>query len=147
MGMSLDEYRQKWSWVGTLVSFEARPTGYTAVLQFPHRLRSQVHSQSRHWRTVATQRKKERTLARTVLEAHLLGLASPVSATITLTRIAPKRLDDDNLQTVFKSLRDGVADWLEIDDGSPQLTWCYAQAKGQPREYAVRIGLDVSTQL
>jgi hypothetical protein len=48
---------------------------------------------------------------------------------ITLTRIGVRRLDDDNLAGGFKACRDGVADWLGIDDGSPRLEWSYAQRK------------------
>jgi len=36
-------------------------------------------------------------------------------------------------------LRDGVADYLGIDDRDPRVVWEYAQAKGEVREYAVLI--------
>lgn len=59
--------------------------------------------------------------------------------TITLTRLGKKVLDDDNLAGSLKSCRDGVADWLGIDDGDLRLTWVYRQASGS---YAVRIEID-----
>jgi hypothetical protein len=59
--------------------------------------------------------------------------------TITLTRIAPRPLDTDNLARSFKAIRDGIADALGIDDGSKRLMWNYAQEKGPPKRYAVRI--------
>ena len=49
---------------------------------------------------------------------------------ITLTRIAPRTLDDDNLAAGFKATRDRVADWLGVDDGDKRLTWRYAQERG-----------------
>ena len=61
------------------------------------------------------------------------------NAVITLTRIAPRELDSDNLAGGFKSVRDGVADWLGIDDGDKRLLWLYAQRKGKPHEYAAEV--------
>jgi hypothetical protein len=58
---------------------------------------------------------------------------------ITLTRIAPRVLDTDNLASGLKAVRDGVADALGVNDGSSRLTWRYAQERGKPREYAVRV--------
>ena len=55
---------------------------------------------------------------------------------ITLTRIGPRRLDSDNLAAIFKALRDGIADRLEVDDGDPRVTWRYAQERGK---YGVRV--------
>jgi hypothetical protein len=49
---------------------------------------------------------------------------------IKLTRYGGRRMDSDNLQAAFKAIRDGVADWLDMDDGSPLLHWEYEQAKG-----------------
>ena len=48
-------------------------------------------------------------------------------------------LDDDNLASGFKSTRDGVADWLGIDDGSKRLTWVYKQVKGPPKTYEAEV--------
>jgi hypothetical protein len=51
--------------------------------------------------------------------------------TVRLTRIAERRLDDDNLRSAFKAVRDFIAkDWLESDDGDPAktgITWEYDQ--------------------
>jgi hypothetical protein len=58
---------------------------------------------------------------------------------ITLTRIAPRTLDSDNLASGFKGTRDGVADWLGVDDGHGSLTWRYAQRKGHTAQYAAEV--------
>jgi hypothetical protein len=55
-----------------------------------------------------------------------LGIPAPPLA-ITLTRIASRRLDSDNLAGSFKAIRDAIAAWLGLDDGDPRLTWSYAQ--------------------
>jgi hypothetical protein len=48
-------------------------------------------------------------------------------------------MDDDNLAAGFKAIRDGVSDWLDVDDGDGRLTWKYSQEHGAPKTYAVRI--------
>lgn len=56
---------------------------------------------------------------------------------VTLTRIAPRELDDDNLRGALKSVRDGVAARLGVDDRDPRVRWEYTQRKAGVREYAV----------
>lgn len=60
---------------------------------------------------------------------------------VTLTRIAPARgrwrMDDDNLESVFKNVRDSVAKHFKLDDGNARWQWNYAQEAGQ--DYAIRI--------
>jgi hypothetical protein len=54
-----------------------------------------------------------------------------IPCTVLLTRSAPSRgLDDDNLRTALKGVRDEVADWLGVDDRSPQVRYRYAQVTG-----------------
>jgi len=65
---------------------------------------------------------------------------------ITLTRIAPRPLDSDNLARSFKAIRDGIADALEINDGSKRLVWNYGQEKGLPKKYAVRIEIQTNAR-
>lgn len=55
---------------------------------------------------------------------------------IELTRLGPRELDGDNLQSALKGTRDGLAARLKIDDGSPLVRWEYRQKKG---EYEIRV--------
>jgi len=56
---------------------------------------------------------------------------------VRLTRIAPRKLDSDNCSSSMKAIRDGIADWLEIDDGSDELlAFTYSQERGP---YGVRV--------
>ncbi len=63
----------------------------------------------------------------------------PGTVVVALTRIAPRDLDTDNLASGLKAVRDGVADALGVDDGSSRIEWRYAQERGRPGEYAVRV--------
>lgn len=60
---------------------------------------------------------------------------------VTLVRIAPRELDDDNLRGAFKAMRDAVAEWLGVDDADPRVEWAYGQKRAGPREY--RVGIEI----
>ena len=93
-----------------------------------------------HWAKRARRARKQREAARLLVRAARPALLPKSgSIAITLTRIAPRVLDTDNLASGLKAVRDGVADALGVDDGSSRLTWRYEQARGKPREYAVRV--------
>lgn len=64
----------------------------------------------------------------------------PLPVVVRITRVGPRRLDDDNLSRAAKALRDGVADWLGCDDGDPRVSWHYAQATS--REYRVVVTVE-----
>ncbi|HXB28079.1 MAG TPA: hypothetical protein VNV25_25340 [Gemmatimonadaceae bacterium] len=72
-----------------------------------------------------------------LLTAPLRGMSLPVR--VTLTRVAPRQLDDDNNQGACKNVRDGIADALGVDDRTPLVIWVYEQRRGKPREYGVEI--------
>jgi hypothetical protein len=110
------------------------------VVTLPIRIVSEANLRE-HFRTVAARKKIHRQTACVLMQRHLRPIPER-RATITLTRIAPRVLDDDNLAGGFKACRDGVADWLGIDDGSPMLTWRYAQRKGKRGEYAAEVQVE-----
>ncbi|MBA3622884.1 MAG: hypothetical protein H0W48_00135 [Methylibium sp.] len=60
--------------------------------------------------------------------------------TVTLTRIAPRPLDQhDNLQASCKAIVDEIADRLGVKDNDVRVQWKYAQERGAPKTYAVRV--------
>jgi len=93
-----------------------------------------------HWRKRAERAKTQRLAAK--IEAivhlthggHLLGRGSWL---ITIMRLGKRKLDDDNLASSAKHIRDGIADALGIDDGNERLRWRYAQ--DTPLPYGVRV--------
>lgn len=58
---------------------------------------------------------------------------------VLLVRVGKRRLDSDNLQGSLKAIRDAVAEWIGVDDGSPYYEWVYAQQSGDP---SVRIHIN-----
>lgn len=84
---------------------------------------------------------------RRLVHLHLRTRRAPsLPAVVTLVRIAPQPLDDDNLARALKAIRDEVAVWLNPkrdkhgrcvgDDRDPRVTWQVAQERGP---HAVRI--------
>lgn len=74
-------------------------------------------------------------------------LGKPAFLVVTIARVAPRKLDSDNLASSAKAVRDGVADWLGLDDGDERLDWQYEQRRGEPGEYAVEIRLEWDANL
>lgn len=102
-----------------------------------------------HWRLRQRRAKHQRSTARLYLYSETHQWTAPESVLpvrITLTRIAARTLDSDNLQGSQKSVRDGVADWFGLKDNDTRLTWYYDQHKGtKPREYGVEIAIEERT--
>jgi hypothetical protein len=62
---------------------------------------------------------------------------------VTLARIAPRDLDDDNHVGSLKHVRDSIADALGVKDNDKRVHWKYGpQERGKPREYAVRVTIE-----
>lgn len=114
------------------VKVEPLPNGVVADIDI--KIES-VANKREHWAAKHRRAKKHRALASKIPEALLPDLP----CVVVLTRIAPRQLDGDNLQSGFKALRDGIADVLGVDDADPSVTWRYRQMRGEPKQYAARI--------
>jgi len=104
----------------------------------PIRTVSEANSRE-HWRARHKRSKMQREAARLAMHNYSRNMYLLPKIPITLVRIGARKLDDDNLARSFKAIRDGIADAIGIDDGSEQYIWRYAQEKGKPKEYAVRV--------
>jgi hypothetical protein len=92
-----------------------------------------------HWRKRHKRAKFQREVARLTLGGDVYGPPPPY--VITITRIGPRRLDSDNLAGSAKAVRDGVADWLKVDDGDERLTWVYEQRSEGAGVYACYVSI------
>lgn len=81
-----------------------------------------------HWRARYRRVKAEKEAVGWLLP----GTRPQLPCIVTLARIAPSNgLDGDNLQGSLKACRDAVADWLDLDDADPRVTWRYEQRRGK----------------
>jgi hypothetical protein len=102
-----------------------------------------------HWAKKNNRVKRERAATKLFADqAGVQPILSNQAATVTLTRIAPRPLDSDNLATSFKAVRDEIALVLGLADDRDGywLTWHYAQRRGKPKEYAVEVHITIAAQ-
>lgn len=92
-----------------------------------------------HWRVKADRVKRQRNVTLTCLQAVHGRSKFVVPLVVTITRRGKRRLDSDNLQSSAKAVRDGVADWLGIDDGHEGVEWRYVQEIDSYYTTAVRV--------
>ena len=104
----------------------------------PIRLPSLANSRM-HWRRLARLKRQQRGATLYCMYGKQLP-AVGVPLTVTITRIGPRRLDDDNLASACKYVRDQIAAVIGVDDGSPLYTWKYAQRVSSNR---YKYGVDV----
>ena len=59
---------------------------------------------------------------------------------VVITRIGPRVMDTDNVDTAAKGVRDSIAAWCGVDDGDSAWTW---EVRGEvARGYAVRVWIE-----
>lgn len=86
-----------------------------------------------HWAAKARLVHRQRAAVALLWPQDARGRRLVGGGTVTLTRQSAKGrlLDDDNLASAMKAVRDAVADQLDVDDGDLRVTWCYEQRRGQ----------------
>lgn len=96
-----------------------------------------------HWTKKAKRHRAQREIIYSYWNREKPEMQLPCS--ITLTRIAPRKLDSDNLIFALKWVRDCLASLLVPGlrpgraDDDPRIIWNYKQRKGNPKEYLVSI--------
>lgn len=109
------------------------------MIRLPLRTVSEANRRD-HWATKARRVNEHRGTALLMLRARARKVGLP--CTVILIRVAPRELDDDNLRSALKAVRDGAADALGVDDRDPRVTWAYGQRRGKTREYAVEVRVE-----
>lgn len=91
-----------------------------------------------NWRAAANRARKEKSATLLAMGGHRRLQPGEV-AVVTLTRVSPGKLDDDNLVGSLKYVRDAVALWLGVDDGSRRVKFTYADRLEAPASVDVDI--------
>lgn len=104
----------------------------------PIRIRSEANSRE-HWRVKSDRRKAQQQEMDVLLLNALQGRKIQLPCTVTLTRIGPKLMDDDNWINGAKGIRDAIARRLGVDDGDPMIQFRYDQTPVGRREYNVKV--------
>lgn len=81
-----------------------------------------------HWRKMDAVKRRQKNETGLAMYGHVMP---PLPLTVTITRVGPRRLDDDNLASACKYVRDQIAKAVGVDDGSDQYTWRYEQRIGE----------------
>lgn len=97
-----------------------------------------------HWSASSKRHKAQKTRIKWQFKIESAKISIP--CIIKLTRISPRILDDDdNLPMAFKWIKDAIADNLIPGlavgraDSDPRLKFQFAQEKGKPKEYAIKV--------
>lgn len=103
-----------------------------------------VHTQTEgnpngHWRPKQKRAKKQRAIAHLATRCLFRPIRKPV--VVKMTRVAPSDgLDDDNLASALKHVRDGIADAFGCGDGVKDgIEWMRDQIKDE--HYAVKVSV------
>lgn len=130
--------------------FLARSHGAVAAVVSTHALIATIPgmrlvnptNEHAHWRVRQKRAKEQRSVAAMVCRSQF-GTPPAPPLTITITRVGPGELDSDSLPASGKHLRDGIADWLGLDDGDRRIEWRYEQSRAGRGEYAATIRIEV----
>lgn len=121
-------------------------------LEIPLRLPS-LANQRLHWAVKAKQTKAQRDALQWAWRAEIVRMRARGDRTVThfpcvvtLTRVGPRELDDDNIRPAFKAIRDEIAAQLGFDDSrrSP-IRWEYRQVK-RGKDYAVLVEINAEAK-
>jgi hypothetical protein len=114
-------------------------------LQLPIETHSENAYRRMHFRAVAAITAKQRKLVREAFEEHMPPTAlflehwKPNTFLVTITRIAPSPLDDDNLPGALKAIRDEVAAFCGLDDRHERIRFVPLQQRCPAPYQGVRI--------
>lgn len=106
-----------------------------------------------HWAQRAQRARCQKVAVQMGLMEHVRPRREALRASplrILLVRIAPRLIDDDNVVSAMKAVRDGVVEALSRgkrgrgDGPRDGIAWSYAQEKStRPHAYAIRIRIEV----
>ena len=113
-------------------------TRWTLTVELPVPITGQGQNGREHWAVKAKRTKRERSGVADALAALFGRVPCPSRVRLTILG-GHRRIDDDNVRGRLKACRDGVADWLGVDDGDARITWECGHARGRSRGVRVEI--------
>ena len=111
-------------------------------ITLPIRTVSEANS-SEHWSKKSRRHRIQKKTIWAALHQKRPQIEIPIE--FTLTRVAPRSIDFDNLVSSFKWIADACAEYVHPGlqagraDSDKNITFKYAQEKSTPKTYAVRI--------
>lgn len=95
-----------------------------------------------HWRKLVKVKKKQKLATKRSMSGKQVP---PLPLLVIITRVGKRVLDDDNLATSAKYIRDQIAEIIGVDDGSPLYTWRYEQRTSASERYGVEV--EITTRI
>lgn len=109
-----------------LIAPHAARGNYTALIEVPVKLESEANRRGA-WYVHDSRRKKQRA-ATAAVASTIAAPPQGARCDVTIMRIAPRKLDTDNLASSAKAVRDEIAKWMGVSDGpNGPVTWHYDQ--------------------
>lgn len=111
-------------------------------LQFPLKIKSEANNYD-HWTIKKKRKDNQKLLVKHHLRTQLINLKLPLM--IVMTRISPRSLDEDNLVSALKTIKDAIADHIRPNqapgqaDNTNLIQWAYNQEKGPPKTNALKL--------
>ena len=103
-------------------------------------------NQREHWGSKNRRKDDQQEAVAIAMYSALRGRKVQLPCTVKLTRIGPKRLDNDNLAGALKFCQDQIARQLGVDDGDEsKVRFYHFQMPVGSRDYAVKV--EISSQL
>jgi hypothetical protein len=65
-------------------------------------------------------------------EGYVWPFGFPLIVTFTRLHNRGQAMDDDNLRSAFKAIRDAIAEWAGLPDNDPGFEWRYEDREGKP---------------
>lgn len=100
------------------------------MINVPIRTVSEINEHC-HWRIRHNRVKSQRQATAYCLHGKEMPT---LPCLVKLTRVGGNHLDDDNLRSALKAVRDEVAKWLNINDGGTLVKWEYAEKPGRVQQ-------------
>lgn len=103
-------------------------------------------SRAVHWATISRANNEAKRLTLAALGPRgEFRVPGPWRVTLAITVAAKggRLADGDNLQSQLKAVRDAVAAWIGVDDGSADYEWVYPPAR---RSHTDSVGIEIETR-